>query len=294
MSDILMQPKMSQRIRRNLLTLFSTIIAASSLVGAPDFAAAQVTTLDDFDSRFIKRQFWDGIWTGRTLDTSRHNSGGKLMLALRAYGDIERSSGRDSAGEGVMISPNIARRWSRLEARVRVTSALMRSCTANREPARAQIRIFGRLFADVVDPGTPSTDDTNKVLGYIALERRASDTSKRWRVKYWAGLCKDSDCDIAETVTVGEFSRTIRLGQWANLTLANDIANRQLIFGLNGAVRRRSYSAVVATPVKLNEPVLRLQLDSKTPRCVTAVRSRPFVDLTGEVDWVRINTDALN
>lgn len=280
----------NQRIRANLVAILSLAI----LGVVPSLAVAQVTTLDDFDSRYIKRQFWDGLWTGRTLDTSRRNGDGKLILAMRAYGDLAQSSGRDSAGEGVSVNPIIARRWSRIESRVRITAAQMRDCASNAEPTRVQIRIFGRMFADVVDPGNPSGDDTDKVIGYIALERRSTDDTNRLRAKYWAGLCKDPDCDVATTVASGEFGRTVGLGQWANLIMENDIDNRTLKFGVNGIERSRDYSAVVASPVTLDDPVMRIQLDTKTPHCLTSVRTRPYADLKGEVDWVRINADALN
>jgi len=274
-------------IRAGVLALVVTILSL------PETGLAQARLID-FSGRVIDPYLWEGQSSGASLEVSQRTRRGRTQLELRGLGDLDRSDGRRSAAQGLVVKSEVGSRIDFIEMRSRLTGVRLSGCPANASSPRAQIRIIGNFFADGVDPGGSEFDNTGKVLSYIALESQLGDfDSNQYRARYYAGLCADSNCDESEQIASGE-SGTFTVGTWVRLAIANNMDDRQLTFSVNGQSETFDYASIVPSPVSILEPRIRLHLDAKTPNCETSANRRPFVRAIGEIDWVRINESAFN
>jgi len=277
-------------LKRNFLALSCALM---TLAAIPSPGIAQ-TRLLDFNDRLVDPKIWEGRSTNTSLEVSRLVRGGRLSLEMKAVGRLDSSTDRVGSGEGVKLKDKFGRRVSFIEGRVRLANVADRGCPSNSDETRAQIRIIGNFLADRTNPGGTTTDDTGKVKAFIALTAGPADVDlNQYRATFWAGLCRDAECDASDNIALGEIG-TFSMGSYTRISIGHDIGRRQLSFRANSSTETVDYSAVVPAPIRLANPGIQVQLDAKTPNCVIAPGQRPFVHSTGDIDWVRVNESAFN
>jgi hypothetical protein len=273
------------------VALSCMIVILVGLLSIPVQALEPFVLYDDFTGRFIDVNKWLGSESKSGSVENLENvrviiTRGYLLMANVAYSDQNLDSDCNVGGtrlyftEGDLVTA--------IKARVRVDKVSVTGCPANPIATRARVRLFGFFFnTGVPTPGSA----VNDVMAYIGIERR-SDSPDAPNILHVLGTvfqCSESPC-LHGTTLFSEYFGTVKLREFANLSIQWDQPNHMFIFQLNNNTPIYApYTVPDTSPPGLSNSKW-IEINPTLPNCTA--EPRPMAMMGAYFDEVYVNESA--
>jgi hypothetical protein len=214
-------------------SVLSISIVLLIMMSSPPAKAIDSWTLyDDFNSEFLDIAKWgtsESVTGGVVvLEKVRGVQGQRLYMLNRDYGPTEAGLHRGDNHLAFHDPDSIVG----IKASIKVNKVEITQCPAD-QPTRARARIVGTFFDTVGGCGSlpAPCGQANDVIAQILIQR-FSDSSDRPGILRISGEvleCTDPSCFLItnyQSVDLG----TVRVGQWATVSMEWIQANKQFIF----------------------------------------------------------------
>ena len=211
------------------------------MISTPLAKASDSWTLyDDFNSKFLDIDNWTAseYTTGGVviLEGVREIEGHRLYVRTRTHGPTW-DDGNLQRGDNRIIFPNPkADSILGIKASIKVNEIEVTQCPYDEQPTRAWARVQGYFFKEVdcSDPTVYQCQGSNNSVGAQIRIERVSNSQDPEGILRIVGIifrCDDPNC-FSTYVYYNETLGTIRVGQWATVSLEWNPGSNQFIFQL--------------------------------------------------------------
>lgn len=270
------------------VVLYSCVVAALVLAGAPVRALEPFVLYDNFNAALINPAKWIGFeFFGGGAEANRRIDPflGELRMSYRAYGNTASNNGFVLSTLGLAPIKNF-NAITALSADVAVLKAQFASCPGNSFASSGNAGLIGSFF----NTGTPTPgSETNDVLAVLFLTQLSTGPRNILNVRAVVFRCADQFCSQFNSVQQ-RILGTANVGAAVQLQMQWDPPNDRFLFqrGTDPIVAI-SYAPLADTA----PPGIRfkdLRISHFVANCTTNPRPNGFWDVA--FDNVRVNQSA--